>query len=755
MPLQYIKYSILTVLLILSIFAAKASIVINEFMASNGSSLFDENEETPDWIELFNNSSETINLEGWYLTDDEADLKKWKFPAVNIAPNGFLIVLASGEDRISESELHSNFKLAADGEAIILSKAEGVIVDAFEFGQQQKDHSMGRLDNGVEGWGVFTKSSPGESNLLGILAESESTKISFSHEPGQYSESIDLSLHCIDTELKIYYTTNGDIPTSKDLLFEEAFQLTANNAKPSEISFIPTSKVWQAPIGVFPQLHVIRARAFKNDLPVSKVYTQSFFINNGTKETFSFPIISLITEQHNLFDYESGIYIIGKAYNFNKRGKEWERPAQIEYFNEHFDLGFRQDLGLRVTGNSSRNFPQKSLKLYARSEYGDNRIRYPLFGENYDSTFKRIKLRNLNGDRNITGITDDLAHAIIQGEVNTDYSQRQFVIVFINGIYWGIHSMRESLDEHLFSQKFNVDDGDISIGHAHKFGIDTVNGSLDDYHEVLDFVRSRDVNEPENYAYLSSQIDIDNLQELFIAQTFLANSDWPHHNNRFWKIDNNESKWRWMFFDLDAALKASNYDNFGLMFQSELEASQFVEPEDYELINALMQCNAFVLSFRAKMYQMLDTTFSPERTIPILENLIDEVAPEMESHIRRWHYPHSMERWFKDLSNIRDFLVRRPHFLNEELSNRLGNPIRTFPNPASSILNIELESTENQEINIELVNAVGNVFPLAPTSITEGKQIIEFDLPDSLEPGMHFLKVQMKRRVLIETLLIL
>src|SRR5258706_5142942 len=74
-------------------------IIISEFMALNGNGIRDDDGNRSDWIELANRGFNTVNLDGWYLTDTETNLTKWHFPAATIQPNHFLIVLASGTDR--------------------------------------------------------------------------------------------------------------------------------------------------------------------------------------------------------------------------------------------------------------------------------------------------------------------------------------------------------------------------------------------------------------------------------------------------------------------------------------------------------------------------------------------------------------------------------------------------------------------------------------------------------------------------------
>ncbi|HJM96153.1 MAG TPA: lamin tail domain-containing protein, partial [Candidatus Marinimicrobia bacterium] len=75
------------------------SIQLNEIVSSNGSILFDEDGDSPDWIELYNPQEETVDLSGFGLSDDPEELSKWTFPEITVDPGSFLVVFASDKDR--------------------------------------------------------------------------------------------------------------------------------------------------------------------------------------------------------------------------------------------------------------------------------------------------------------------------------------------------------------------------------------------------------------------------------------------------------------------------------------------------------------------------------------------------------------------------------------------------------------------------------------------------------------------------------
>ncbi len=133
-------------------------VVINEFVASNDSTsgISDAAGQFADWIELYNNSSQTVELAGFYLTDDQEDLLKWRFPAgATIEPNGYLIVWADKDE--AQPGLHANFSLSKNGEQLHLMHEDGTVIDSVTFGAQTTNVASARLPNGT---GNFVQQAP-------------------------------------------------------------------------------------------------------------------------------------------------------------------------------------------------------------------------------------------------------------------------------------------------------------------------------------------------------------------------------------------------------------------------------------------------------------------------------------------------------------------------------------------------------------------------------------------------------------------
>ena len=141
-------------------------LVINEFMASNHVTLEDPDEagEFPDWVEIYNGTPGTIDLEGMYLTDEFQDLTKWQIGAgVTIDPGQYLIFYA--DDDGTQGVYHTNYRLSISGETIALVDSDGkTIIDSILFDDQFEDVSYGRFPDGGNSWSYQMSPTPGSPN---------------------------------------------------------------------------------------------------------------------------------------------------------------------------------------------------------------------------------------------------------------------------------------------------------------------------------------------------------------------------------------------------------------------------------------------------------------------------------------------------------------------------------------------------------------------------------------------------------------
>ncbi len=146
-----------------------SAVIINEFMASNSAAVQDVESPNPDpsfpdWIELYNTTSEDIDLGGYSITDDLGVPDKHRFPVGLVVPAEGYLLLWADDDEEDEGDTHLGFKLAREGEEIGLFDAEGEALCGIEYGPQATDYSASREEDGAMSWEFDITPTAGEEN---------------------------------------------------------------------------------------------------------------------------------------------------------------------------------------------------------------------------------------------------------------------------------------------------------------------------------------------------------------------------------------------------------------------------------------------------------------------------------------------------------------------------------------------------------------------------------------------------------------
>ena len=185
--------------------AVVSGLVINEIMAANLSVLTDQSGEYDDWVELYNGGNSAINLNGFFLSDNENDLTKWSFPNTTIQPNDYLIVWCDTAGN-SQSGLHTTYRLSADQEEVYLSDPTGVVVDAVHFVNMSTDVAYARVPNGN---GVFTHQSETQGKINQIISSVSET---FTQKMRVYPNPSNSKIYVLGTMDKIeVYNMIGEL----------------------------------------------------------------------------------------------------------------------------------------------------------------------------------------------------------------------------------------------------------------------------------------------------------------------------------------------------------------------------------------------------------------------------------------------------------------------------------------------------------------------------------------------------------------
>ncbi len=678
-------------ILLISTASFAQEVIINEVMSSNSFTAADEDGDYEDWIELHNIGTETAELQGWFISDDYENPTRWEFPEISLAPGNFLLIWASGKNRTDPSGyLHTNFAISSAGEEIILTDPDGVQIDHLTPTPIPTDISIGRLPGEHQEWYFFNEPTPGFENssegFQGQLSPPE-----FAIKPGFYTESFELSLVHDSPNSTIYYTLDGSEPDESSLVYSAPITIESREGESNMFSTIPTNIYtqgpgqWREPRSEVQKATVVRALVVQDGYIKSQPAGGTYFIHPEGSGRYTLPVVSVITDSVGFFSHDEGIYVAGTfgneengaRGNYAQRGREWERNISIELFETDGSLTLSQNAGARIHGGWTRRFPQKSLRLYARNDYGEQYFNTAIFPEQKDSRYKRLILRNSGNDWNNTLFMDATAQSLVR-HLNLDTQQYRPAILFLNGEYWGIHNFRERYDKHYLERVYGAEEENIDLLTGR---FEVKEGDDHHYREFLDFIENSDFSDPEMMKIAKTYMDMDNYLDYYSAQVYYGNSDWPHNNIDFWRYrtdfnpnapDGLDGRWRWLLYDTDRSLGFSTLANFDMVEWILAEDSPvFNDPWPNLIFLSLMQNQQFRYDFINRVSDHLNSAFTPDRVTSVIDSLKAPLEPEIDEQISRWTYPSSRSGWNWNVSRMYTYADERPGHLRNHLRNHL------------------------------------------------------------------------------------
>jgi hypothetical protein len=695
-------FVIIFILIFYSVAVQSQDIYINEFLASNSSTNTDPDfGEHSDWIELYNDLDTEVDLSNWFLTDFLNDSTKWKIPdEVTIAPKGFLIVWADEADT-SLIHLHTNFRLSKGGEAIGLFNSDTILIDSIVYIEQFTDFSFGRHPDGSTNWELFDSPTLGGSNDTSPYLKVSEPQFSLS--PGFYNVDQLLEISNLDSLAVIHYTTNGDEPTESSPVYSAPIQIRSRVGEVNGISMIRTNldpylwlPDWAPPEGEVFKANVIRAKAFREGYQPSEIATSSYFVDAEMHNRYAtLPVISLTSDNSYLFDENTGIYvpgihhIPGESHSGNYF-QDWEKPAHIEYFEPGGDLGFAQDVGIRIQGGTSPASPQKGLHVIARNEYGKNRISYPLFQNDPSKAknlteYKRFIIRAWGSLITGTLFNDAFGHRLM-AKSDLDIQAYQPAIVFINGEYWGVHELREANKNSWYYQyHYDIDREDPGYDillHTERNGMpyaEVDEGDDQHWNQMMNYVNTHNMKIPANFEHLRSMIDMDNFIEYMGHCIYAGKWDWPNNNDASWRPRTADGKWRWIQFDMETSFGVATglsilFSMLGPQFNM-LEATivgtnipTFGQYGPHPILKKIYNNEEFKADFINWFDEHMENEFHPDTMNLLLDNMVAEISPYIEEYKQRWPFIGDLNgSWGEAIDIVREFIELRPAYMREHL----------------------------------------------------------------------------------------
>ncbi len=683
-------------------------VVLNEIVGWNDESATDDDGDSPSWFEVFNASEQPANLKAWGASDDPRAPYRWIFPAISLAPHGYLRVFASGKDRASNPAwLHTNFRIDPDGETLLLTRPDGTRGDTVAATRSRRDVSLGRMPNGTGPWKFLADATPAQSNSPQKGYDSVVfDRPWFSHPAGFYPDPLQLALAPTEADTVVRYTLDGGEPTEDSPLFTAPVEVGSREGDAnvlSMISGIATANQhtdgWRAPLGKVRKATVVRARAFRPGALPGPVGTQTYWIGSAALRTDGLPTLSIVTETNGLFDYYRGIYMLGAVFdqyvashpgealtghtpaNYTQRGPAWERAADVECFAPDGLLAWSEPVILDIKGQSSRSFRQKSFGLKARGETGkENTIEHALFpglarlGDGAPLVeFRHLRLRNAGNDWDVAMMRDDWCHRLVAG-LGLDVMSSRPVSLFLDGEYWGVLTLREEQDPQYLREHYGLDPSEAVILHGTGVLDEGNAGDNTVFRALRDYVSTHDLAVSANYSYVQARFDMDDFILYQLCEIYFANIDWPQNNTRVWRRRLSatdltqphglDGRWRWLLFDVDLGAghpwSAGYTEDTLAVALSPTDRSGFDNPWATAFLRALIRNPDFKRDFLNTAADLLNSSFLPARAVALVNAMEAELRPAMGEHLRRWRSCGGIvSTWQERVQVLRSFAQNR------------------------------------------------------------------------------------------------
>ena len=635
-------FIIFNMALLLSSHSVASTLVINEFMSSNQSSLKDNYGDYSDWIEIYNYGDAAIDLYGWGLSDNDDEPFKWVFPAESIEAGDYLTVIASGKDIVYAGEIHTNFKISASGESLVLSSPDGELIDSTPSISLSSDISLGRKPDAGSQWFYFSEPTPSHSNTTqGYSTATE--PVSMSQEGGLFDAAVTVELLCETHGVTIHYTLDGYEPDEESPIYE------------SPITIVSTS--------------VLKATALSDELLPGPVTTNTYFI--GTSH--SLPVISLSSGNiDTVYNSTTGL---------DYEGEVPEEPVNMEFYEPDCSEGFNMVVGLRLHGMSRRfGVDPKSFAVMARNRYGSNTIDYRIFPDLAISSFSSLVLRNPK----VNFIFRDSLAWVLVGDTDIDAQAYRPAVLYLNGKYWGKIEIREKLNEDYLASHHNIDPNNVDILETVVRVDDAVvvEGDRTHYDALIEYVQNNDLSIDEHYFYVATQMDISNYMRYFAYQIYFDNFDWTYQNMKWWRPKNPNGKWRWLLYDLDCTFFETGSNILQIVCSSTGSTNI---PEWTTLLFRKLLTNTHFRSEFINLFSDLNATiFAPDTVLEKIRDTQSAIESEMPAHIQHWvnqkeaqkdipiESISSMEDWYRSIGYMEEFVTNRQEVLRSQIINKFG-----------------------------------------------------------------------------------
>ncbi len=537
---------------------------------------------------------------------------------------------------VSKSYLHTNFKLGRN-EGVYLNDNNNNLLDSQNTGFLDSGLVVARIPDG-SGWCITPTATPDSTNNGQKCFKGYAPPPAFSLKAGFYKGAQYLKLTTTNPNFVIRYTDNGNIPNINSKKFVTS--ITIDKSKAIRARCIDTSGQY---------------------LP-GKVFTNSYFIN----ENITLPVISITTDSSNLWDWDTGMYVLGPNAtagipNFGANfWNDWEKPCHVEYFkpSKAGTQLFEIDAGLKIHGNYSRSWAQRSFRIETRNGYDSSIINYPLWDIRQYKTVKNFNIRNAGIDWLAGHMRDDVMQRMAY-PTNNDMMASTPCVAFVNGEYFGVYQIREREDQDYLANIHGIDPNNVDILKWHNTVLE---GDANEWTKLYTFIANSDLTNNTNYDSAAKMIDIENYCDYMIAETYYVNNDWLGdwtNNIKFWRSKKTNAKWRYILWDTDVGMSFWSGPTQDKLYNLRYPASNSIHSV---MFDTMITNTKFKNYFVNRYADLINTIYQPIEFKKVMKLFVDTMDNEMAREYARWWPAQSTSYWYSNIQVMKDFIDARPAY---------------------------------------------------------------------------------------------
>ncbi|MBD5257253.1 MAG: hypothetical protein HDS52_00985 [Barnesiella sp.] len=624
---------------------ADAKLWINELMQSNIDEVYSGGDFPDSWVEIYNDGPTSIRLANYRIGDSKKFEKAYVLSAsVGVGAGGHTLIFCDKED----SGYHTDFRLDSGKGELYLFNPQGEIVDYVSYPKMPAPNvAYGRVADAADEWGYELKCTPREANGGGVtdvlLPEPVFSIPGYTSFNVRRLEEVTVSIPDgveLPADTRLYVTTDGSEPTTESPGYDKETTVRSSASM------------------------VVRAKLISSEALSPRATTHSYIYHS---RDYSMPVIALNTNQEYLDDETMGIWP-----NFNNA---WRRPVNVEYFYATGEPSPINQLGeFRIHGGWSRNQPQKSFAVYSNKRFGTKKYSYPFWDDKPDVTkSKSFVLRNGGNSFGEARINDSFVQTLFgRNCANLDWQAYRPVICYFNGKYRGLYALRQRSNEDYVEDCYD--------------GLEDID-MLENWEEIKagddeSFKQLRALYESNpTYEQMAEAIDVENFANLYIANAWATNTDFPGNNIVMWRPTADGGKWRWIMKDLDfLASNPSNYNYFDFVLLTGAHANyQGVanSRQATKLFRVMTALDEFRNPFIDRFFVYLGDFLRPAVTAALIDEQRDELAPEYVAHLACYGNPIDYNGWVSRVASLKKWCAERSQAMPDIICDyfKLGRPV--------------------------------------------------------------------------------